>query len=68
MESKSVIKLQEAGYVFLRVEERKEDGKKIYIIKQSKQFGSWTYLERCKSMAACDRRMKELLNEDKYLY
>jgi hypothetical protein len=64
MEKRSVIKLQEAGYIFLRVDEREEG----IIIKYSDDFGVWKTLEKCKSKAACKRRLNELVKTDKYLF
>lgn len=64
MEKQSVIKLQKAGYIFLRVDERDN----AIIIKYSDDFGVWETLEKCKSKAACKRRLMELVETDKYLF
>ncbi|MDR0677694.1 MAG: hypothetical protein LBF57_03415 [Holosporaceae bacterium] len=56
--------MQEAGYIFLRVDEREEG----IIIKYSDDFGVWKTLEKCKSKAACKRRLNELVKTDKYLF
>jgi hypothetical protein len=64
MEKKSVTKLQDAGYIFLRVDER-EDAIRI---KYSDEFGVWKTLEKFKTKAACRRKLDALLEEDKYLF
>jgi hypothetical protein len=61
MTKKTVEKLQNAGYVFLRT--RDIPGKKDrtnYAIMQSKKFGTWTILEKFETKAARDRRLKQL--------
>jgi hypothetical protein len=62
MEKKSTEKLLNAGYTFLRVREiqGKPGVRTTYAIMQSKEFGSWTLLEKCETKAACRRRLKEL--------
>jgi len=61
MTKQSVEKLQDAGYVFIRMEERVgNDGKKKHIIKQSAEFGVWKNLETFDTRAACMRRLREL--------
>ena len=66
MTKQSTIKLQEAGYVFVRVDERERDGKKKYIIKESSDHGVWKFLEVFETKAACERRLKEL-EEDPFV-
>jgi hypothetical protein len=72
MESDSVIKLQKAGYSFLRVEERTDDKtKKVrYIIKYSNEFGSWKKLNEYPSKAATKRELDRLIKDEnlKYLF
>ena len=68
MTSTSVIKLQKAGYSFIRVQEDTDkDGKKKYIIKQSTTFGAWTHFDTCVSKAACERMLKELDEDPKFI-
>ena len=61
-------KLLKAGYVFLRTQQCTEcNGEYNHVIKYSVEFGSWRVFERFKSKAAMDRRVRELMEEDKYL-
>jgi hypothetical protein len=64
MQNKSVIKLQKAGYIFLRL----QDQEGVYIIKYSDSFGAWKTLEKFKTKASRLRRLNELLEEEKYLF
>ena len=72
MESASVIKLQEAGYSFLRVDEKRDDTNKTvsYIIKISSEFGSWRKLNELPTKAATKRELERLVEkkELKYLF
>jgi hypothetical protein len=61
MNKRSVEKLQEAGYVFLR--ERDIPGKcgvTHYAVMQSREFGVWTVLEKFDKKVARKRRLEEL--------
>jgi hypothetical protein len=61
MDKKSVEKLQEAGYVFLRERDIPgKSGRTNYAIMQSKEFGVWTILEKFETKAARKRKLKEL--------
>jgi hypothetical protein len=69
MNKKSVIKLQEAGYIFIRERDiTGRDGRMIYAIMQSQEFGSWTLLEKFETKAARMRRITELCELDNILY
>ncbi len=72
MEKPSVIKLQEAGYSFLRVDEKwnVDNQPKKYVIKFSNEFGIWKNLKECKTKAETRRELDRLLNDEnlKYLH
>jgi hypothetical protein len=61
MNKRSVEKLQEAGYVFIRPRDiAGKCGRTNYAIMQSKTFGAWSLLEKFETKAARIGRMKEL--------
>ncbi|MDR1883710.1 MAG: hypothetical protein LBR26_13140 [Prevotella sp.] len=68
MEKNSVEKLLKAGYVFLRADDGGWNKERKYRIRYSDCFGTWKVLEKFPTKAARDRRIKELMEEDKYLY
>jgi len=69
MEKASVIKLQEAGYVFIRPQDYEgKSGKKKYAIKQSGEFGVWKILEFFDTKAARERAIKQLVELNNILY
>ena len=60
---KSVEKLQNFGYVFLRKRDIPGEGGKIdYAIMQSKIFGRWSISEKFGTKAARERRLQILDN------
>jgi hypothetical protein len=64
MYNASVVKLQKAGYIFLRERDIRGRNERInYAIMQSKEFGSWTLLETFTTKAARKRRLLELSKE-----
>jgi hypothetical protein len=61
---KSVTKLLDAGYVFLRKRDMPDkSGCVNYTIMQSKHFGAWTLLEKFKTKTARECRLNELDNQ-----
>ena len=61
MTKKSVIRLQEAGYVFFRIRETEgKGGKKYQSIFASNDFGVWKLHEKFETKAACKRAIDEL--------
>jgi hypothetical protein len=66
MDNKSVGKLQRAGYVLLRYRDIPSAGTMVYAIMESRVFGVWNILEKCKTKAARDRRLAEL-HADAYI-
>jgi hypothetical protein len=60
MDNTSIIKLQEAGYIFLRPRDIETKAGMNYAIMQSREFGAWSMLEKCATKADRARRMKEL--------
>ncbi|MDR2286540.1 MAG: hypothetical protein LBE04_03560 [Prevotellaceae bacterium] len=68
MNKQSVLKLQEAGYIFIRERDIPgKTGRTNYAIMQSKEFGVWTILERFETKAARSRRITELETQKNYL-
>ena len=68
MNKTSIEKLQKAGYIFLR--ERDIPGKcgrVNYAIMQSKEFGTWSILEKFETKAARKRRIDDLSKENNIL-
>ena len=69
MEKASVIKLLDAGFVFLRVDDKSIAGNDKHIIKYSDDFGVWKKLGEYPTMAACKRELEKLISENpKYLF
>lgn len=63
MEANSMTKLMNAGYTFIR----SDDQPNIRIKYKKKGSGDWKTLEKFPTKAARDRRVKELLGEDKII-
>ena len=64
MNKKSVEKLQEAGYVFLRV--REDDSE--YIVESSEKYGEWETFKKFNTRNGCKWYLNDIVKEDKYLY
>jgi hypothetical protein len=62
MEATSMTKLMDAGYVFIR----RDDRPRIRIKYRKRGSGDWKTLENFPTKAARDRRVKELL-KDKFI-
>ena len=56
----SIIKLQRAGYVFVRAVERESRGKKSYVIQQSERYGEWKNISVFYTKENCEKRLKEI--------
>ena len=57
----SVVKLQDAGYVFIRTRDIPgKCGRINYAIMESKEFGRWTVLEKFETKAARERHLNAL--------
>jgi hypothetical protein len=68
MYNDSVIKLQKAGYVFLRKRDYQVGSEQMsYGIVQSKEFGKWTLVEKFPTKAARKRRLLELSKKSNIL-
>ena len=75
MEKSSVEKLLKAGYIFLRKDygyasatlSDRGNEKSTPKIKYSDSFGVWRTFQKFATKAARDRRLQELLQEDKYI-
>ncbi len=63
MESTSMEKLMAAGYTFIRT----DDQPNIRIKYKKQGSGDWKTLEKFDTKAARERRIKELLNDDKII-
>jgi hypothetical protein len=63
MESTSMNKLMVAGYMFIRP----DDHPNIRIKFRKQDSGDWKTLEKFETKAARDRRIKELLEDDKII-
>lgn len=58
MEAKSMIKLMDAGYMFIR----SDDQPNIRIKYKKKDSGDWKTLEKFTTKTARDKRLRELLD------
>ena len=67
MEKSSVVKLQNAGYTFLRPVEF-PNANNMYVIKSSSEFGVWRKLGEFKSKAEMFREINRLINKSNLKY
>ncbi len=67
MDKTSIQKLLDAGYILLRATQDGGSKNDQPRIKYSDTYGVWRTLEVFPSKASRDRRVKELLKQEKYL-
>jgi hypothetical protein len=63
MERRSMEKLMEAGYIFLR----SDDSPNVRIKYRQKGSGDWKTLEKFETKAARERRLNQLLDSSMYI-